>query len=209
MLLAGLTLVAALSTALSLGALALALRGLESVWRDRVEAVTFLHQVTSPLDRAVPAIVGHGSASRTPADSSTAVIQLRMARRAADSAWHRYLVTTLTAEESALVREVTPSVQKALLSADSMASAMESRKPEAIAVTLDAVLLPALAEADRGLDALVALQSKITRSQVEAARERHRLAQLLLIASGIVTAALIIATLGSSGGVAKRTRWRR
>lgn len=217
-LIAWLSLVALLSTASSWAALALALRSLESVWHDRVEALAFLHETMLPLERAVPALLtarsGSVKSDERTSDSVTVraadVERLRVARAGAADAWRRYLATTLTAEEARITREVRPAVERALGAADSLATTLahpDAATRASAFELLRGVVLPTFEASTLGLERLVALQRTETRQQVELARARYGLARTTLTASVVATLLMLTAVLATTRGA--RTPWRR
>jgi hypothetical protein len=196
---AGLSVVALVSSASSWIALSLAQRSLESVWHDRVEALAFLHETTLPLERTVPMALTRGAE-----DNAVVAARVRAARVAADSAWTRYLATTLTPEEARTMRETTPAVTRAFAAADTLAAMLGA---DTAGVEVPVRFARAIDELAAAVERLVAIQRPITRQQVEDARARHELARAMLVASVAATFLLLIAVLATTRG--GRMPWRR
>lgn len=202
-LLAALATIALLSTLLSWGALALALRSLEAVWHDRVEALVYLHEVTAPLERVVPLVTGP-----TTSGTDSVSVLVEAARLESAGAWRQYLATTFTAEEARRVDSVTPTVERALEGAAALRDVLGAGDARAIEGMLEDRFLPDVRQASLALERLVDVQRTVTREQVQAARSRHALARVLLLAGGISSLALVIAALGATRGRA-RAHWGR
>jgi hypothetical protein len=201
-LLAGLAVVVLLTSMLTWGALALALRGLESVWHDRVEALEFIHGVVTPIERTVPVI-----ARRLPADLDATAAMLDSARESSIEHWGRYLATYFTTEESRLAGEVAVQLESVHASMRTLSQQLRASDTAGLERTVDDAFLPALAELSAGIEPLVRLQAEVTRDQVEATRSRHAISRTLLIASAVATLALLATVMGGAKPV--RKRWRK
>lgn len=182
-----------ITTALSWGALGYALKSLESVWQDRVEALAELHETSAPFYRALPSLseLGH------PVAMDSAAATLAQARLASTKAWKAYLGTTLTEAEVALVNETTIPVAQLQEGAASLEQVLRAGDHAGLVSRMDSVFLPRLAAVAKRMEGLVALQQTVTRERVAEAQRRHQLARGLLIGSGVLAAALVVIGIGS------------
>lgn len=184
---------ALVATALSWGALGYALKSLESVWQDRVEALAELHETSAPFYRVLPQLseLGH------PVAMDSAAIALTNARVESVAAWKLYLATTLTEAEIALVNQTTGPVAQLHKGAADLAATLRSGNHENYVTQVDREFLPRLSAVAQRMEGLVALQQTVTRERVKQARERHQWARGLLIGSGALAAVVVIASLKS------------
>lgn len=184
------------TTALSWGALGYALKSLESVWQDRVEALAELHETSAPYYRALPSLseLGH------PVAMDSAAAALSQARVVSTKAWKAYLGTTLTEAEVALVNETTVPVAQLQEGAASLEQVLRAGDHAGLVSHMDSVFLPRLAAVAKRMEGLVALQQIVTRERVAEARRRHQLARGLLIGSGVLATALVLIGFGSLRG---------
>lgn len=184
------------SLGLSWAAMAYALRSLEDVWQDRVEALAEIHETTSPFYRMLPSLseVGH------PVAVDSAVIELSAARARSSKAWRSYLQTTLTEAEVALMNQTTAPVASLLAGADSLVSALKSGNHDTYVRVMNELFIPRLAAVAQRMEALVALQQTVTRERVAEAKRRFQMSRAVLIGSGLLAVALLMV----GAGVVKR-----
>ncbi|MEO7998067.1 MAG: Tar ligand binding domain-containing protein [Gemmatimonadaceae bacterium] len=181
------------TTALSWGALGYALKSLESVWQDRVEALAELHETSAPFYRTLPSLseLGH------PVAMDSAAAAMSQARAESSRAWKAYLGTTLTEAEVALVNRTTGPVAELQEGAAGIEQVLRAGDHAGLVSRMDSVFLPRLAAVAKRMEGLVALQQTVTRERVAEAQRRHQLARGLLIGSGVLAAVLMVVGFGS------------
>ena len=182
-----------IATALSWGALGYALKSLESVWQDRVEALAELYETSAPYYRALPTLseLGH------PVAMDSAAAALSVARTESARAWKAYLNTTLTEAEVALVNGTTAPVAELQSGASTVEAVLRAGDHAGLVSRMDSVFLPSLAAVAKRMEGLVALQRTVTSERVTEARRRYQLARGLLIGSGVLAVGLVIVGIGS------------
>lgn len=194
MLLAALASIVLLTTALTWGTLALALRNLESVWHDRVEALEFLYGSVTPLERTVASVAGP-----VPIEFDRTAARLDSAGAQSRESWQKYLVTTFTDDESRLVDDITPTMSRTHTTLDTLSALLRQGDTARVAV-VSREYLHAVAALSGGVEPLVRLQALVTRQLVQAARARHLVARTLLVGTAVATLALVVAALRGSRG---------
>lgn len=199
-LLAALACVVLVTTGLTWGTLAFALRNLESVWHDRVEALEFLYGAVTPFERTVASVAGPQP------EFLKAAARLDSAAALSRESWRRYLSTTFTDDEARLVDDITPTMERTNESLDTLAATLRRADSTRVGPAIREYL-HAVAALSGGIEPLVRLQARVTRQLVQAARARHLVARTLLLGSALATLGLVVAALRGSrspGG-----RWRR
>ncbi|GEM_PF-2141489 len=171
---------------LSWWAMGYALRSLEDVWQDRVEALAEIHETTSPLYRVLPVLaeVGH------PVAMDSAAIALAAARIESSKAWRTYLGTTLTEAEVSLINQTTGPVASMLAGTDSLVRTLKLGNHDRYVQQMNDVFLPRLSAVAQHTTQLVTLQQTVTRERVAEARRRYKLARGSLGASILLAVVL-------------------
>lgn len=180
---------ALVATILSWGALGYVLQSLDSVWQDRVEALAELHETSAPFYRVLPQLseLGH------PVAMDSAANALTLARGESVQAWKLYLGTTLTEAEIALVNRTTGPVAQLHAAAADLAQTLVAGNHAGYVSQVDRVFLPRLSAVARQMEGLVTLQQTVTRERVAEAKRRYQWARGLLIGSGVLAAAVVVA----------------
>ncbi len=198
-LLAALATVMLVSTALTWGTLALALRNLESVWHDRVEALEFLYGAVTPFERTVASVAGEDP------DFPETIARLDSAASLSRESWRRYLGTTFTDDEARLVDDIIPTMNRTHSALDTLTGRM-SRADTVRVEYARREYLHAVSALSGGIEPLIRLQARVTRQMVQAARARHLVSRTLLIGSVVATIVLVVAALR---GARSQGSWRR
>lgn len=186
-----------------------ALRSLESVFRDRVEALALLHTVNDEMQHLVADVALKAERGAVERDSAARVIRASQAR--ADSAWQAYLLTRFTPAESVLVRRVAPAVTRGFTQAALLADSLDHGAAERLAPLLDRDVLPDLDALSAGVREIVALQVRVTQEAYELSRARYNIAGQAFLGAIVGACVLVLVALLAGGrrGPIPLRRWRR
>lgn len=204
--LAGLLAIVLITSGLAWAFLGMALRSLESVLQDRVEALALLHTVNDELQHLVADVAVRAERGLLPADSAATVV--RGAQTRADSAWQAYLRTWFTPAESTMVARIAPDVQRGIVRAAQVADTLEARDAVALERFLDGTVGPDLDVVSTVLRELVALQVGVTREAYAVARARHTIAGQAFVGAVVAASVLVLVAL-LAGGRRSRVPLRR
>jgi hypothetical protein len=204
--LAGLLAIVLLTSGLAWAFLGMALRSLETVLHDRVEALALLHTVNDELQHLVADVAVRAERGVLPMDSAAAVV--RGARARADRAWQAYLGTWFTPAESLMVARIAPAVQLGIERAAQLVDTLDARAPAAIERFLDRAVGPDLDVVSTALRELVALQVGVTRDAYAVARARHTIAGQAFVGAVVAASVLVLVAL-LAGGRRSRVPLRR
>jgi hypothetical protein len=186
---------ALIATILSWGAVGYALRSLESVWQDRVEALAELHETSAPFYRVLPQLSELG----LPVTMDSVANALTSARGESVKAWKTYLGTTLTEAEVALVNQTTGPVGDLHKGAAELIETLRSGNHGNYVSQVQGQFMPRLYAVAMRMEGLVALQQTVTRDFVAEARRRHQWARAFLIVSGVLTTGVVAAGMIARG----------
>jgi len=195
--LAGLLLLVLLTIGLGWAFLGGALRSLESVFRDRVEALALLHTVNDEMQHLVADMALKAERGVVRTDSAAAVI--RGSRARADSAWQAYLVTRFTPAESAMVSRVAPAVTRGFAQAALLADSLEHGAPARLAPLLELEVMPELDALSAGVREIVALQVRVTQEAYELSRARYGIAGQAFLGAIVGACVLVLVALLAGG----------
>lgn len=207
--LAGLLAIVLVTTGLAWTFLGLSLRSLESVFKDRVEALALIHTVNDELQHAVSDMAVKAERGVVTFDSAQSVVLASRAR--AESAWTAYLGTWFTPAESTLVERIKPTIDAGFQQAQQLADTVGDGDRQHLTAFLNNGFFPALDASSEALRELVGLQVRVTREAYDVSRARFGIARRAFIGAIVAACVLImIALLASS----KRTnipvrRWMR
>lgn len=207
--LAGLLLMVLITTALAWTFLGLSLRSLESVFRDRVEALALIHAVNDELQHAVSAMAVKAERGAVSADSAESVVRAAHAR--ADSSWTAYLATWFTPAESTLVQRITPTIDAGFVQAERLADTLHLNDRVRLSAFLDGGFFPALDAFSASLRELVSLQVRVTQEAYDVSRARFGIARQAFIGAVVAACVLILVALlaGSKRTNIPIRRWGR
>ena len=207
--LAGLLLLVLLTTGLGWAFLGGALRSLESVFRDRVEALALLHVVNDEMQHFVTDMAVKAERAVVRPDSAAQVIRDSHAR--ADSAWRAYQATRFTPAESLLVTRVAPLVVRGFAQAVRLSDSLEQGASPRLAVWLEREVMPDLDVLSDGVRELVALQVRVTQEAYERSQARYRIAGQAFLGAIVSACVLVLVALLAGGrrGPIPLRRWRR
>jgi hypothetical protein len=195
--LAGLLVLVLLTIGLGWAFLGGALRSLESVFRDRVEALALLHTVNDEMQHLVTDIAVKVERGVVSADSAAGVIRASRAR--ADAAWQAYLVTRFTPAESALVARVAPAVAQGFAQATVLADSLEHGATANLAPLLEHHVMPELDALSAGVRDIVALQVRVTQEAYDLSRARYGIAGQAFLGAIVGACVLVLVALLAGG----------
>jgi len=207
--LAGLLVLVLLTTGLGWAFLGGALRSLESVFRDRVEALALLHTVNDEMQHLVTDMAVKAERGTVRRDSAAAVI--RVARSRADAAWQAYLVTRFTPAESLLVARVSPAVAAGFAQSAVLADSLALGTPVALTPWLEAEVMPDLDALSAAVREIVALQVRVTQESYDRSRARYHIAGQAFLGAIVGACVLVLVALLAGGrrSPIPLRRWRR
>ncbi len=207
--LAGLLALVLVTTGLAWTFLGLSLRSLESVFKDRVEALALIHSVNDEIQNAVTDMAVKAERGKVPADSAERTVRAAQAR--ADSAWTAYLATWFTPAESVLVERIAPIVTAGFVQAQQLADTIRLNDRERLSIFLDAEFSPALDASGAALRELVDLQVRVSREAYDVSRARFDIARQAFIGAVVTACVLILVALlaGSKRTNLPVRRWGR
>jgi hypothetical protein len=206
--LAGLLVLVLLTTGLGWVFLGGALRSLESVFRDRVEALALLHTVNDEMQHLVTDMavkVERGAVSR-----DTAARVIRQSHTRADSAWQSYLRTRFTPAESLLVARVSPAVEAGFSRAVVLADSLSHGTSAPLAPWLETVVMPDLDALSAAVREIVALQVRVTQDAYTQSRARYDIAGRAFLGAIVGACVLVLVALlaGARRSPIPLRRWR-
>jgi hypothetical protein len=207
--LAGLLVLVLLTTGLGWAFLGGALRSLESVFRDRVEALALLHTVNDEMQHLVTDMAVKAERGVVARDSAARVI--RTSRVRADSAWQAYLRTRFTPAESLLVARVTPAVERGFAQAAVLADSLAQEAAPVLAPWLERDVMPDLDGLSSAVREIVALQVRVTQEAYDLSRARYGIAGQAFLGAIVGACVLVLVALLAGGrrGPIPLRRWRR
>lgn len=207
--LAGLLVLVLLTTGLGWAFLGGSLRSLESVFRDRVEALALLHTVNDEMQHLVTDMAVKAERGVVSRDSAAGVI--RASRSRADSAWRAYLQTRFTPAESVLVTRVTPSVERGFAQATVLADSLAASTASPLAPWLETDVMPDLDALSSAMREIVALQVRVTQEAYDQSRARYGIAGQAFLGAIVGACVLVLVALLAGGrrSPIPLRRWRR
>lgn len=207
--LAGLLVLVLLTTGLGWAFLGGALRSLESVFRDRVEALALLHTVNDEMQHLVTDMAVKAERGVVGRDSAVRVI--RVSRSRADSAWRAYLATRFTPAESLLVARVRPAVDRGFAQASVLADSLALGASTPLAPWLEREIMPDLDALSSAVREIVALQVRVTQEAYDQSRARYGIAGQAFVGAIVGACVLVLVALlaGRRRGPIPLRRWRR
>lgn len=207
--LAGLLALVLITTGLAWTFLGLSLRSLESVFKDRVEALALIHTVNDELQHAVSDMAVKAERGTVSADSAERIVRTAQAR--ADSSWTAYLATWFTPAEAEMVERITPTIAAGFAQAQHLADTIRMNDRARLSSFLDGAFFPALDATSAALRELVALQVRVTQDAYDVSRARFGIARQAFIGAVVAACVLILVALlaGSQRTNIPVRRWGR
>ncbi len=205
----GLLAIVLVTTGLAWTFLGLAMRSLESVLHDRVEALALIHTVNDEMQHQVADLAIKADRQLITTDSAAASV--RAAQQRAQEAWTTYLNTWFTPEEAELVARITPVIDAGFRQAGRLADTLQTGRTQALPTFLDELFFREIDAFSSALRELVALQVSVTRQAHALSQARFRIAGQAFLAAVIAASVLVVVALLAGG---RRTphatrRWAR
>lgn len=197
------------TTGLAWTFLGLSLKALESVLRDRVEALALIHTVNDEMQHLMADMVIKADRGVVSPDSASRTV--RGARDRAQAAWNTYLDTWFTEEEAELVERIKPTIETGFTSAGALADTLDAGGQQRLTPFLDGSFFPELTAFSLSLRELVALQVSVTRESHALSQARFRIAGSAFLGAIIAACALIMVALlaGAHRTTQATRRWSR
>ncbi len=207
--LAGLLAVLIVTSGLAWTFLGLSLKALESVLRDRVEALALIHTVNDEMQHLMADMAIKADRGSVSLDSASRSV--RGARDRAHTAWSSYLDTWFTEEEATLVTRITPTIETGFATAGTLADRLDAGDREQVTAFLDGSFFPELDAFSSALRQLVAMQVSVTREAHALSQARFRIAGRAFLGAIIAACALIMVALlaGARRTTHATRRWTR